>query len=236
MRVALLIVSLCVGLFFLASLLLTFFAREYITRQAQDFVVVRTQRLADPAVALAEQALHAPSIKHVLDEESVRTARQEIAAYHQDPRAYITRLVRGEGENRPAVTTSSNPLRERAARWKNGIQAHFTRTLDRLFWDLRIFLGSNLAASLAAAWCARRANPNQTKWLFGTAGLLLASVAYGTYLYLDGFTYFRILFNTYLGWWYPALLGITFLGLYLEYGRGEEDARRDSSALLAQGS
>jgi hypothetical protein len=37
-------------------------------------------------------------------------------------------------------------------------------------------------------------------------------------MYVDSFTYFRILFSTYLGWWYPIILSITFLGLYLEYG------------------
>jgi hypothetical protein len=104
-------------------------------------------------------------------------------------------------------------------RWKVAIREHFARTLDRLVRDLRIFCGANLAAALMAAWCALRAGERRVHWLLGIAGLLLASVAYGAYLYVDGFTYFRILFSTYLGWWYPVLLGITFLGLYLEYGR-----------------
>jgi hypothetical protein len=220
MRVAILVASAGVGLFFVASLVMTFFAKEYITAQAQDFVTARTQRFAEPAVEVAEQALQAPAIKQVLDDEAIQTARQEIADYRCDPRGYIARLVAGEQLPMPAVAPGPGaPLRERLLRWKVRIREHFEHTLDRLVWDLRIFAGSNLAAALLAAWCALRATQGHVNWLLGVAGLLLASVAYGAYLYVDGFTYFRILFSTYLGWWYPVLLGITFLGLYLEYGR-----------------
>jgi hypothetical protein len=223
MRVAIVTVSACVALFFVTSLALTFLAKGYITGLAQDFVTVRTQRFAEPSVEVAEQALRAPGIKRVLDDEAIQTARQEIADYRRDPRAYIARLVAGERLPVPAVAPGQDgPLRERVLRWKVRIREHFEGTLDGLVWDLRIFSGSNLVAALIAAWCALRARERQLNWLLGVAGLLLASVAYGAYMYVDGFTYFRILFSTYLGWWYPVLLGITFLGLYLEYGRRDQ--------------
>lgn len=212
----------CVALFFGTSLALTFFARGYLTGLAHDFLIDRTRRLSEPAVEAAALALQAPGIRKVLDDEAIQTARHEVDDYRQDPRAYVAKLVAGE---LPAVHAAAPgrdaPLRERVVRWKGRIREHFDRTLDRLLWDLRIFSGSNLAAALVAAWCALRARQGPVLWLLGVAGLLLASVAYGAYMYLDGFTYCRILFSTYVGWWYPALLGITFLGLYLEYGRRE---------------
>lgn len=223
MRVALLVVSGCVAIFFLASLVLTFFARGYITALAGDFVTVRTQRFADPAVELAEQALLAPGIKQLLDDEAIQTARREIADYRRDPQAYIGRLVAGERLQAPAAAQGPDaPLRERVLRWKVRIREYFERTLDRLVRDLRIFSGSNLVFALLAAGCALRCGERKVSWLLVVAGLLLASVAYSAYMYADSFTYFRILFSTYLGWWYPVLLGITFLGLYLEYGRREQ--------------
>jgi hypothetical protein len=222
MRIAILVVSVCVGLFFVVSLALTFLAKGHITALAQDFVTDRTQRFAEPAVEVAEQALRAPGIKQVLDDEGIQTARQEIADYRLDPRAYIVRLVAGERLPVPAAPGPDAPLMQRVLRWKVQIREHFERTLDRLVWDLRIFSGSNLAAALIAAWCAVWATGRQVNWLLGVAGLLLASVAYGAYMYVDSFTYFRILFATYLGWWYPVLLAITFLGLYLEYGHRDQ--------------
>jgi hypothetical protein len=222
MRLPILIASGCVALFFVVSLALTFFAKGYITGLAQDFVADRIQRFAEPTVEAAELALRAPGIKQVLDDEAIETTRQEIADYRRDPRGYIARLV--TGERMPALAVAPGPdapLKERVLRWKIRIREHFESTLGRLVGDLRIFCGSNLAAALIAAWCALSARDRQVNWLLGVAGLLLASVAYGAYMYVDGFTYFRILFSTYLGWWYPVVLGITFLGLYLEYGRDQ---------------
>jgi hypothetical protein len=233
MRAAILVVSLFVGLFFVVSLLLTFLSRGYITHLAQEFVTVRTQRLAEPAVEIAEQALRAPGIKQVLDDEDIQTTREEIADYRRDPRAYISRLVAGERMPVPAAAPGRDELlRERVLRWKVGIREHFERTMNRLVGDLRIFAGSNLAVALLAAWCALRARGRQVNWLLGVAALLLASVAYGAYMYVDGFTYFRILFSTYLGWWYPAVLAITFLGLYLEYGRDQSAAKQPREATV----
>lgn len=226
MRVTILIISACVALFFLASIALTFFAKGYITSQAREFVIVRTQRLAEPAVDLAEQALRQPGIKKVLDEEAIRNAQLEIAEYRRDPRAYIAFLAAEERLAFPAVSPGRNaPLVERVARWKLRVREHFEQTLDRLVRDLRIFSGSNLVAALIAACCAMRAQGRQLKWLLVVAGILLASVAFGAYMYIDGMTYFRILFSTYLGWWYPVLLGITFVQLYLEYGPSGDETR-----------
>jgi hypothetical protein len=208
------------SLFRCVSLALTFFAKEYIIGLAQDFVADRTQRLAEPSVEIADQALRAPGIGRFFDDEAIETARQEIDDYRRDPRGYIAHLVAGARHPAPDVApVREASLRERVTRWKGRIRQHFEDTLDRLVWDLRIFSGSNLAAALIAAWCALWAAGRQVNWLLGVAFLMLTSVAYGAYMYVDGVSYFRILFNTYIGWWYPVVLAMTFLGLYLEYGR-----------------
>jgi hypothetical protein len=220
MRIAILILSSGVAIFFAVSLLLTFLAKDYINGLAEEFVIVLTQKYADPAVEVAEEALRSPGSKKLLGEAGHETAQEEIAEYRGDPRGYITRLVAMEPLPAPAVVPGVRAaLKAHVLRWKLAVQEYFHRTLSRLIGDLRIFSGSNLVAALVAFGCALRAKDRQVNWLLGVSGLLLASVAYGAYMYVDSFTYFRILFSTYLGWWYPAILAITFLGLYLEYGR-----------------
>ena len=49
--------------------------------------------------------------------------------------------------------------------------------------------------------------------------LMFAAVLCCSYLYIDDLTFFRILFRTHMGWWYPVFLCVVFIGLYLEYSR-----------------
>jgi hypothetical protein len=40
--------------------------------------------------------------------------------------------------------------------------------------------------------------------------------------------------NSYMGWWYPALLGLTFLGAYLGHSRPEAAPRDERRAAGAE--
>jgi hypothetical protein len=219
MRAAVITISVCAALFFATSIGLTFFAHGYIKGLAQGYAVERSRPIADRAVETAEQALQEPILKPLLNDDVVATVRQEIADYRRDSHAYITRLVTGERQPAPiAVPVRLAPLREHVLRWKDGVRKYFDRTIDGLVRDLRIFSGSNLAAALLAAYFALRARGRQLKRLLSIAGLLLVSMAYGVYMYIDEFSYFRILFNLYVGWWYPVLLVVLFAALYRDFG------------------
>lgn len=218
MRTALLTVSGLAAVFFAASVLLTFLARNYLTGLARDFVIDRTQKYADAAVAVAEQALAAPGIRLVLDEETFQVARREVAAYRTDPRAYVADLVAAGPP--PAVPPGPNAaVLDRVLHWKARVRTHFDATLGRLLRDLRIFFGSNLAAAVAAFATAWWGRPDRRRGLLVVCGLLLASVAFSAYMYVDHFSYFKVLFNSYMGWWYPVVLAMTFLSLIIEHRR-----------------
>jgi len=217
MRTAILIISGTTGVFFAVSFALTFFARDYITRLAQDYVIDKTRHYSTPIVSAAEQAVNAPGIKRFFNNEQLNVARAEIAKYREDPRQYITKLVAGDGQP-PAVPIGPNaPVAEQVFGWKQKIRAYFQLTLDRLLRDLRIFTGSNFVASIiafAAAWWSR---PGRRRGLVTVCGLLLASVVFSSYMYVDEFSYFNILMNSYMGWWYPLILILTFFGLMIDY-------------------
>jgi hypothetical protein len=107
--------------------------------------------------------------------------------------------------------------------WKEKVREHYDKVLRRLVWDLRIFASSNLIAALFAIMLAIRANAKDSSKLVWVSFLLFGAIAYSVYFYIDRFSFFRILFNSYLGWWYPGVLAITLIGLYLSYGRSRED-------------
>lgn len=219
MRTAVLAASAAAALFFGTSFVLTFFARDYLTGLAGDYLAERTQRYAEPFVQTAEEVLETPGVRKALGDERYRVFREEVDEYRRDPRAFIGRLVRPGGL--PPAAAHNAPLKECVRAWKGKVRDYFGETLGRLLRDLRIFFGSNLVAALLAGGLAWRARGDRLKWLLVLSALLLAAVAYGAYMYVDGLSYFKVLIGAYVGWWYPAVLGITFLGLYLEYGRGE---------------
>lgn len=227
MRRFVLIANGFIAVFFAAFVLYTFVGRGHINYLARDFVTVKTQRLADPAVETAERTLRIRMVQKLLREEQIAVFEGEIAAYRQDPQRYISELT-GRLPT-PASPVSSNPILAKLTQWKEKVREHYDRVLGRLLWDLRIFASSNLIAALFAIMLTTRANAKNSSKLVWFSFLLFSAIAYSVYFYIDRFSFFRILFNSYLGWWYPGLLAITLIGLYLDYGRSKED--RDSGGL-----
>jgi hypothetical protein len=225
MRTALLIISVIASLFFAVSFVLTFFAHGYIKGLAQDYVIDKTRTHAEPLVQIAEQALNARGIQLLLNEEQLQTARREIAAYRDDPRAYIAKLVAGDGRPAPAVAPGPNaPFKDQVLHWKVEIRKYFDDTLGRLLRDLRIFFGTNIVAAMLAHWFAWRARGHRSGQLLLLSGLLLASMAFGIYMYIDDMSYFRILMGFYMRWWYPALVAMLFLGMVIDFRKPLEAA------------
>jgi hypothetical protein len=186
---------------------------------AEDFVIDRTKAYADPLVGIVEEGINIPGLNRALDPRIIETVRGEVAEYRREPRAYIATLV---ADKQLPAANPGNPgdFNAKLLFWKSEIREHFEKTLNRLLFDLRIFFGSNLVAALVALVCAWRGRTDRLPRLLLVCGLLLASVAFSTYMYVDSFSYFKILFNSYMGWWYPAVLGITFLSLVVEHGPG----------------
>ena len=74
--------------------------------------------------------------------------------YRTSPRDYIAGLT---VRKLPAQVEGrfKNPLVGKITRWKQQIRAYFDKVLLRLIWDLRIFSGSNVVATLPfAEWRA----------------------------------------------------------------------------------
>jgi hypothetical protein len=190
-----------------------------VTRLAEDYVIDETQRHVEPLIEIAEDAVNARGLKFLAkDAEAIATARAELAEYRRDPRGYIRKLIAGGGPAVAGEIDPKAPLKDQVLFWKHQIREHFEKTLDRLVFDLRIFTGSNLVAAVVVFGLAYAGRRDRVPRLVFVALLLLTSVAFMCYVYVDELSYFKILVGSYMGWWYPALLGLTFLGAYVEYG------------------
>jgi hypothetical protein len=217
MRQFVLIANGFTAVFFAAFVLYTFAGRRHINDLARDFATVKTQKYADTAIDAGEKTLRIRMVRKLLRDEQIAVFEDEIAAYRQDPQRYISELT-----GRLPTTTSprhTNPLLAKVTQWKEKVREHYDKVLRRLVWDLRIFASSNLIAALFAIMLATRANAKDSSKLVWVSFLLFGAIAYSVYFYIDRFSFFRILFNSYLGWWYPGVLAITLIGLYLSYGR-----------------
>lgn len=217
MRQTTIALNLIVAVFFTGFLAYTVVARSHLDSLARAFVTEKTLHYSAPIVELAEEALESPLVIKILSEDQQGAIRREVADYRKDPPAYIADLTRVS--RRIADENADLPKLAKVAAIKERIRTFYDNTLAALVADLRIFAFSNLAAALGALVLAYRSRTKVQRSLVGFSFLMFASVFYSSYLYVDDLTFFRILFRTHMGWWYPVFMAFVCLGLYLEYGR-----------------
>ncbi len=214
MRTSLIALNAIIAVFFMAAFVFTFAGRKIINATARDFATAKTAEYAKPLVALAEQAAASPMVKKLLSEAQEEVVAREIEEYHRNPAEFVARLT-GKASTR-SLRLPSNPLTMRIDGWKIKIRAHYGQVLGRVLGDLRIFTGTNFIAALLAAACAWRGNRKPRAPLVTVSALLLAATLFSSFYYIDSFSFFHILFDSFLGWWYPVLLTLIFTRLYIE--------------------
>lgn len=99
---------------------------------------------------------------------------------------------------------------------------YYDSILQALIIDLRIFTGSNVVAGLAALGLLFSSHFRGLRKVEIFSMFIFASVVVSTRLYIDGLTFYRILLNWHMGWWYPIGVSITSVDLYREYAPKEE--------------
>ena len=203
------------AIFFIAFFAYTFVGRRHIDHLARDSVTAKTQKFADPVVDIADKALKNKLVRTLLTDKQIAAFEGEIVEYRTNSRDYIGKLT---GQRVPtAMRQFKNPLLIKIAQWKSEVRDYYDKVLGRLIWDLRIFAGSNMVAAVIATWLAYRPKGKAAKKTAWLSFLIFAAMANCVYMYIDSLSFFTILFNSYMGWWYPVLLVVAFIRLYLEY-------------------
>ncbi len=214
MRSLLLIVNASVAILCLLFFSYTFAARQHIQQLAREFVVLKTQENALPAVKAVEMGLRSELSRRLVTEVQRNAIEAEIAEFHSQPTDYIQRIASSDVPIKPPVGLS--PAAEKIHLWKERIRVHYNTVIDRLFGDLRIFAGTNVIAACIAFGCAWRSPAEPTWRLKLISGVLVVALAFGSSMYVDRLSFFTILFNRYIGWGYPVLLGGLFFQMLMQ--------------------
>ncbi len=215
MRTFLLFSNAAVAIIFTAFFAYTFLGREHIDGIAREFVTAKTQKFITPAVDAAEQALRGNLPRRLLTKEQFAAVEAELAEFRSEPARYIQRLTSAHAPPKP--DTFLGKVSEKIYGWKERIRGHYNTVLGRLFTDLRIFSGSNVFAACVAFFFAWRSPGRLSPHLIGISTLLLVAIGFSVFLYIDSLSFFTILFDWYLGWAYPVLIGLLFIYGYVNY-------------------
>lgn len=213
--IALNIVVVCVSIFMFAY---TFFAKQQLTDHARGFVSERTLAYSRPTVEWVEKGLGSPLAAKLISPEKKQAIAAELAKYHRDPAAYIASITNREDGG--SDSTEAGKVGE----FKQKIRSFYQSTLEELIIDLRIFTGSNGVAGLVALVLLLSRQFRGLRQVEVFSFFIFASVALSSYLYLDGLSFFRILFKWHLGWSYPAGVAFTAVHLYRRYGQNQSQA------------
>ena len=238
MRKWILVTSAMVAVFFTCFFGYTFLARAHLDGIARESVTARARQFADPTVDVAAMGLRNPQLGAIVNPQEMAALQAEIAEYRRDPGDYILQLASGVGPPAGQIA-GDNPVVIKLGSWKDRVREHFDKVVAHVLRDLRIFAASSVAAALLATWLACRREGKQAKRLVPISLLLSASVAFGVFMYVDSPSFFKILFDTRLGWSYPILLVLVFLFSFCEYRAtraptdGDEGGSRSEAAASA---
>ena len=221
------IVVVCVSIFMFAY---TFFAKQHLTNHARAFVSERTLAYSRPTVEWLEKGLGSPLASKLISSEKKQVIQAELAKYHRDPAEYIASVTTHEDGGSDSAEAG------KLEQFKQKIRNYYQSTLEELVIDLRIFTGSNVVAGLVALVLLLGSPLRGVRQVEVFSIFIFAGVAISSWMYLDGLSFFRILFKWHLGWSYPAGIVTTAVYLYLRFGpdqpqaeRSEADMRRSAS-------
>ena len=229
MRNTTLVLNSIVVVFFACFLAYTIVARQHLEVLAREFVTEKTLAYSRPTVEIADEAVDSLLVKSLLTDAQTDAIRKEIAEYRVNPVAYVADLTR---QNVPFVPMdNANRLVEKVALFKNKIRTFYASTLNALIFDLRIFSLCNLLASLVALVLAWRSSAQIRKPIVWFSFLTFVAVLYCSYMYVDGLSFFRILFRAHLGWWYAVFLCVVTAALYLGSGRNGNATKQTNASV-----
>lgn len=194
--------------FFLGFLTYTLVAKKHVESLAREFVTEKTIEHSKPLVDLAEKTLESKLATALLSDAKEAEIRGEITQYRDDPNAYVSDLASKYDRvvDNDTMKGESGTLSQAIANVKNRIRKFYDETLSALIDDLRIFAIANLIASVIALGLLYKSDEKLEKPLVGLSVVILFSVIFSSYLYVNDLTFFRIMFRLHLGWNYALFL------------------------------
>lgn len=201
-----------------ALLVSTFVAKGIITSKARQVAVDKSRSLADPLAAKVQETLDRPVLGKLIRGEARERLESELAGYRTAPEAWLIELAEGGAGRAKAFDFPDieSPLARKAVdlltKGVSDLKDRMEESYRELIGDIRMFATSNIIAFGLAAWlCWIARTPRSRHWLLAFSGLMLVVFAISISSYLDQNWTWVILTGNYMGWAYPASLGILTL-------------------------
>lgn len=214
MRKIAIILNASVAAISVVLLIATFALRSHLVTLAEDFVYTKTLEHTERHISLAEKASESKLIGKFLKTDQIEDLRSELKQYRKNPEAYLSSLVKGEGE-----LDSNEGVKPAVLKFRSNVRGYFDSTLNSLIVDLRIFNFSNLLFSIFAIVLVVRNWIRNERLLLVISFIVMGVTLFGASMYWDGMSFFQILFKSYLGWSYPITI-LVIIGYILVKFRG----------------
>lgn len=151
-----------------------------------------------------------PIVSKLLSSDRKALVEEEISSYEASPVDYIQTLAGKDGKIEGGG---------KVADIKNKIIDYYHSVLDDLITDLRIFSASNLVAGLFCLFMILHPKFSANPKIIAFSIVVFISVVLSSYGYIEGLSFFKILFKWNLGWWYPVGIIVTIGAIYADYTR-----------------
>lgn len=208
----------------IALLASTWFARGIIVGHARSIALEKTESFMEPVIPAVEKLMNQPLVSRKLPETVRAKLTREIETYRNSPEEWLLAKATAGREQAaefdfPEVT---NPIARKSIDFLTkrlaGAPAHFTRSLDGLITDLRVFSLTNLIVfTIAAVLCFAARTAHWRFWLSAWSAVMLLATVISISLYADQGWVWNILTNHYQGWAYAATHGIITLYLAMKF-------------------
>ena len=215
MRATIIFLNFFVVLFFGVFFAYTFVGKKHIESLARDYAISKTVAYVTPLVDSLAENFQKKTVQLLTPEKQKKQIQSQIDSFRRNPDSYLERLAK-ESSN----SASQSKLLEKLAPFRSKALLHLNKKIDALLRDLRIFSGSNFVAGFVALLFAFRSPPKVRALLVWLSFLMFVAVCFASYIYIDDFSFFRILSGGHMGWFYPFLLSYFIIRLFWEGWRG----------------
>lgn len=212
----------------------TFFASDYISKIAREYVSEKTLEASGGLVRVAEAALDSPLSSKFVPADVREQVEEEIAIYRSDTEAYVKKIT-GNSEEGGSIE-DAKVLPAPVKKFRDSVKNYYDSVLAELLRDLRIFSGSNIVFAAVGLVLLRFPAIRSSKKMIWFSFLLLSSVIFNIYMYIDDMSFFRLITKAHLGFSYPLLVVLLLALLLKDFGNLNFLAKADRSELDGEAS
>jgi len=192
----------------LSLLMYTFFAKSHLESHAEKFLVEKTLVHSKPIVELAKSGISNPIASKLLSSDQRAMIEEEVSSYESSPVDYVRTTCDKDGKIEGTG---------KVADIKNKIINYYHSVLKELITDLRIFSASNMVTGIFCLFMILHPKFSNNPKTIALSIVVFTSVALSSYGYIEGLSFFKILFKWNLGWWYPVGVLATISLIYADY-------------------